>query len=73
MIKKIDKTDEFRERLKKEGKVRFLLDSPEDLERQIKFDEDLKKFRRSYLIKDAGSIKSSGDFYIWHSRNYSFY
>ena len=54
ILKPINSTDEFFERLEKEGKVRNL-NSSEDLERQNRLNELCLESREDYLRMDANS------------------
>lgn len=67
--KPINSTDEFFEKLEREGKVRNL-NSPEDLERQNKLNEGCLEVRRDYLILNANSIRSARECFVSY---FSFY
>jgi hypothetical protein len=51
MIVKINKTEEIRDRLRKEGKVNSL-DSNEHIQAMVKMNKALEDLKREYLIKD---------------------
>lgn len=70
--KPINNTDKFFEKLEENGKSKTL-NSSEYIERQNRMNEGMAEVRRDFLRRDAGSIISARDFYIWHTRNYSFY
>ena len=61
--KPINCTDEFFEKLEKEGKVRTL-NSRGHLERQKRMDEGLEETRIEYLRMNHGSIISARNCYI---------
>jgi hypothetical protein len=54
MIKKISKTETFRAKMKKEGKVTFL-DKPEHIAAIVAMNEQLETVRREYQAKDRNS------------------
>jgi hypothetical protein len=62
MITKINKTEKILERLRKEGKSRFL-DSPEDIKRMKEMDESLRKDHEEFIRKQSGSERESWN--VW--------
>lgn len=58
MIKKISKTDEIDERLRRDGKVE-ILDKPEHRKAIRKLNELMQRVHREYLIKSARSEQSA--------------
>ena len=58
MIQKINKTEEIRERLKAEGKVRYL-DPPEDLKAITELNQRLVELKREYIFKSRRSEMSA--------------
>jgi hypothetical protein len=60
MIKKINNSDLFIEKLRKEGKIRTL-NSPEDIKATLELNKQMEAVRRDYKYKNAMSIKSAGE------------
>lgn len=54
MIVKINKTEEIRNRLKNEGKVKSL-NSNDHIQAMVKMNEALEDLKREYIIKDKQS------------------
>jgi len=58
MIKKINRTEAIREKLKSENKVSYL-DSPKHLAAVVKMNNELKEVRREYKEKEMDSQVSA--------------
>ena len=60
MIKKINNTEAFIEKLRKEGKL-TVLNRPEDIKAILEVNKQMEAVRRDYKYKNAMSIKSAGE------------
>lgn len=63
MIVKINKTEEIRNRLKKEGKITYL-DSNEHIQAMVKMNKALEDLKREYIIKDKLSQISAAQTFL---------
>ena len=63
MIKPINSTDEFFEKLEREGKVKYL-DKPEHYRAMEKMNEGMMETRREYLRMNIESERSARDCYL---------
>ena len=63
MLKPINSTDEFFERLTAEGKVKDL-NKPSHIQAMNKMNEGIYEDKTLYNSMNAGSIKSARDFYL---------
>lgn len=60
MIQKINRTEEIKEQLRKEGKVN-ILDTPRHIEAINKLNEEMEEVRRDYKVKDSNSQASASN------------
>lgn len=58
MIEIINRTEEIRNRLKSEGKVK-ILNSIEHIEAMVKMNEALEELKREYILRDRQSQMSA--------------
>ena len=63
MIKKINSTDEFFEKLEREGKVKYL-DKPKHYESMERVNEGMEETMRESKRMQAESWRRAGDFYF---------
>lgn len=63
MIKKINRTEEILEELRKDGKSR-LLDSPEDIAAMQRMNEILEENHRDFMRKQAMSEQSAAQCWV---------
>jgi len=63
MIKKINNTEAFIEKLRKEGKVRTL-NSPEDIKAILELNKQMEEVRRDFINKNNESEKSATQTYL---------
>ena len=54
MVEKISRSSSYAEKMRQEGKV-ITFNQPEDIEVNIRMNENLEQFRREYHIKDRNS------------------
>ena len=58
MIQKINRTEEIREKFRKEGKVNTL-NSPQHIEAINKMNKEMEGVKRDYKVKDSNSQASA--------------